>query len=87
MSMLKHITGVVAALKKQDKALKAAMTQEPGMYESIKARERQMAEADGIELTEDELESNVQRQMENNPYRLAVNESIEEVARSFGGHG
>ena len=85
--MLKHITGVVAALKKQDKALKAAMIQEPAMYESIKARERQMAEADGIELTEDELESNVQRQMENNPYRLAVNESIEEVARSFGGHG
>ncbi len=87
MSMLKIMTGVVAALNKQDKALKAAMTQEPAMYEAIKARERQMAEADGIELTEDELESNVQRQMENNPYRLAVNESIEEVARSFGGHG
>lgn len=87
MSMLKIMTGVVAALNKQDKALKAAMTQEPAMYETIKARERQMAEADGIELTEDELESNVQRQMENNPYRLAVNESIEEVARSFGGHG
>jgi len=87
VSMLKHITGVVAALKKQEQALKAAMIQEPVMYETIKARERQMAEEDGIKLTEDELEYNVQRQMENNPYRLAVNESTEEVARSMGGHG
>ena len=87
MSMLKIMKSVVEALKEQDKALKAAMTQEPVMYETIKARERQMAEADGIELTEDELESNVLRQMENNPYRLAVDESIEKVVRSLGGHG
>ena len=87
MSMLKIMKGVVEALKEQDKALKAAMTQEPAMYETIMARERQMAEADGIELTEDELESNVLRQMENNPYRLAVHESIEKVVRSLGGHG
>lgn len=87
MSMFKIMTGVVAALNKQDKAFKAAIIQEPVMYETIKAREQQMAEADGIKLTEDELESNVQRQMENNPYRLAVNESIEEVGRSMGGNG
>ena len=87
MSLLKLMTGVVAALDKQEKALKAAMIQEPVMYETIMARERQMAEADGIKLTEDELESNVQRQMENNPYRLAVHESTEEVVRRFGSHG
>lgn len=87
MSMLKLMTEIVAALNKQDKALKAAMIQEPAMYETIKAREREMAETVGPELTEDELEYNVQRQMENNPYRLAVNESMDEVARSMGGHG
>jgi len=42
------------------------------MYKMLLSQERQMATADGLGFTDEEIEANVMKQIENNAFRVAL---------------
>jgi hypothetical protein len=52
---------------------------EPGMRAKLLAEEKNMSEMDGIRYTEEEIEANVAKQMENNPHRVAWRKAKERL--------
>ena len=85
--LTKHFNIAKAGLKKQRVAITAYLKNTPEMRKTMMQRERDMAFSDGQEMSEDELEYVVNRQMENNPYRVAMNESIVEALKAVHGDG
>ncbi len=84
---LAYLKKVIKASKQYRNALKHSIKQEPEMRKSMLIREREMAEADGIQYSETELENIVSKQMENNPYRVAVTEGREAYLKAVSGNG
>jgi len=67
------------ALNAHSKAIDDVILKEPGMAEVIEQREREMAEADGIEMSEEDINKVVDIQMRQNPYRMAFEQSREKL--------
>ncbi len=79
-----QIKSMMDAQKQLSKASADVVKNEPSMYEKLMAEEKAMAEADGIAYSEEEMVSNVTKQMENNPFRLAfyqAKKNFEEAAK------
>ena len=82
--LIEQITQMRDAAKQLSKASSDVIKNEPSMYEKLMAEEKAMAEADGIAYSEEEMVSNVTKQMENNPFRLAfyqAKKNFEEAAK------
>ena len=71
-SLVKYFKNVQDAHKQVSRALKAVAQNEPGMYQTLLSQEKQMADADRLGFSDEEIESNVMRQMENNAFRVAL---------------
>mgnify|MGYP003123871795 CR=1 FL=1 len=71
-NLVKYFKKVQAAHRQVSRAFKAVAQNEPGMYQMLLSQEKQMETADGLGFTDEEIESNVMRQMENNAFRVAL---------------
>lgn len=82
--LIEQIKKMMDAQKQLSKASSDVIKNEPHMYDKLLSEEKNMAEEDMIPFTVEEMENNVMRQMENNPFRLALNrarEKLEEAAK------
>jgi hypothetical protein len=69
------------AYKDLDNSTKAAITGEPNYQDQLKDREEKLAEIDGITMTDEDIEANVQAQAHASPHRQKVNEDIQRVLK------
>ena len=81
---IQQMQKMMDAQKQLSKASADVIKNEPHMHEKVLSEERIMAEADGIPYSEEEMQHNAMRQMENSPFRLAMfkaKEQFEEAAK------
>ena len=76
---IKMLKRIEKALKAHSKAIDDVILKEPAMAEVIEQREREMAEADGIEMSEEDINKVVDIQMKQNPYRMTFERSREKL--------
>lgn len=83
-----HLKKIIEASNQYLDSLKKSIKQEPAMRSAILAREKEDASlTGGAPYGENEIEANVSKQMENNPYRLAVSERYEAYIKAVSGNG
>ena len=70
--LVKYLKSLQDAEKQVSRALKAVEQNEPAMYKMLLSQEKQMATADGLGFTDEEIEANVMKQIENNAFRVAL---------------
>jgi len=58
--------------RRREASVKGFEQNEPAMYKMLLSQERQMATADGLGFTDEEIEANVMKQIENNAFRVAL---------------
>lgn len=66
-------------VREAEKEARNILTTEPTMRQSLEAAERQMAELDGIMMTEDVINMNVERQLGEGKSRMAFEAAIERI--------
>ena len=66
-----HLKELKKAFDNEAKAIRELTAKEPAYRMKIKNAEMAMNEADGSPFSEEEIDRNVERIMENNPYRVA----------------
>lgn len=66
-----HLKELKKAFDDEAKAIRELTAKEPAYRMKIKNAEMAMNEADGSPFSEEEIDRNVERIMENNPYRVA----------------
>lgn len=66
-----HLKELKKAFDDEVKAIQELTAKEPAYRMKIKNAEMAMNEADGSPFSEEEIDRNVERIMENNPYRVA----------------
>ena len=76
---IKMLKKIGKALKAHSKAIDDVILKEPAMAEVIEQREREMAEVDGIEMSEEDINKVVNIQMKQNPYRMTFERSREKL--------
>jgi len=69
------------AYKDLAKSTKAAITGEKNYQDQLKDREEKLAEIDGISMSDEDIEANVQAQAHASPHRQKVNEDIQRVLK------
>lgn len=68
---IEHLKELKKAFDDEAKAIRELTAKEPAYRMKIKNAEMAMNEADGSPFSEEEIDRNVERIMENNPYRVA----------------
>lgn len=68
---IEHLKELKKAFDDEVKAIQELTAKEPAYRMKIKNAEMAMNEADGSPFSEEEIDRNVERIMENNPYRVA----------------
>ena len=76
---LKQLKEMREASKQLTNAGETIAKIEPGMKAKLLAEEKNMSEMDGLRYTEEEIEANVAKQMENNPHRVAWRKAKEQL--------
>lgn len=76
---IKMLKRIGKALKAHSKAIDDLVVKEPAMAEVIEQREREMAEVDGIEMSDEDINRVVAIQIERSPYRMALERSRREL--------
>lgn len=71
-NLVKYFKKMQTAQRQLSRALKAVEMNEPSMYKRLLSQEKQMDIADGLGFTDEEIEANVMRQIENNAFRVAL---------------
>lgn len=66
-----HLKELKKAFDDEAEAIRELTAKEPAYRMKIKNAEMAMNEADGSPFSEEEIDRNVERIMENNPYRVA----------------
>ena len=82
--LIEQITKMRDAAKQLSKASDNVIKNEPHMHKKVLSEERIMAQADGIPYSEEEMQHNAMRQMDNSPFRLAMfkaKDKFEEAAK------
>lgn len=69
------------AYKDLAKSTEAALKGEPNYQNQLKDREEALAEIDGISMSDEEIEANVEIQAQASPYRQRVNEDVQRVLK------
>ena len=77
--MEKYCKEVANAYKDIAKSTKAAITGEPNYQKQLRDREKALAEIDGIEMTDEEVELNAKAQP--SPYRMKVEEKMQRLKK------
>ena len=81
---LKQLDEMRKASKEMSRAGRTLVQSEPGMEAKMMAEEKNMSEMDGLRYSEEVIKSNVAKQMENNPHRVAwrkAKKKLEEVSK------
>ena len=68
---IEHLKELKKAFDDEAKAIRELTAKEPAYRMKIKNAEMAMNEADGSPFSEEEIDRNVERIMENTPYRVA----------------
>ena len=82
--LLKQLNAMIEASEELERAGDTLTKVEPGMRSKLLREERDMSDMDGLRYTEEEIEANVAKQMENNPHRVAwkkAKNKLEEAAK------
>jgi hypothetical protein len=69
------------AYKDLAKSTEAAFKGESNYQNQLKNREEALAEIDGIPMTDEEIEANVEIQAQASPYRQKVNDDVQRVLK------
>ena len=67
-----YLSDVEKAFKTEREAIDELRAKEPQYRANLLNAERIMNEVDGLGMTEQQIEENVESMMENNPYRLSL---------------
>ena len=82
---LKYLTNLLKVLKQSNKNMKYAADAEKTMFDATLQHEKKMSEIDGLDYTDEELEANTMRQVENSPIRQRRDSAIDDITEAYFG--
>ena len=82
---LKQLSAMIKSSEELERAGDNLTKMEPGMRSKLLREEKDMSEMDGLGYTEEEIEANVAKQMENNPHRVAWKKAKDKLGEAAKG--
>lgn len=87
MSEIEYIEMQQAALKKYKQALDFFLTSVESKQQSVEIREREMAEADGLDYTDNQISMIVDKIIKDSPLNINIKIANDKVSEAVKGNG
>lgn len=84
-SLVNFFKNLLVVQKQTTKDILSAAQAERTMYDATLQREKEMAKADGLDYSDEELEGIVMKQIENSPARQRRDSAIERLEEALDG--